>query len=166
MEEDNSEEERDLVDDALKAEGQDVQDGLKEGVACTSGLFESALTSAFNRTDEEFGKADNAALVGTTAVVALVGSRQLYVANCGMPCQPQNESKYSLCPFHMGINLFKRNPLVLTLLRIHGMTGFLCKCMLAQLADKCPVQHLQNRILRQWRVTQPRMKGKLNRLHL
>ena len=27
---------------------------------------------AFNRTDEEFGKADNAALVGTTAVVALV----------------------------------------------------------------------------------------------
>lgn len=52
-------------------------------VACSAADFESALTDAFNRTDEEFGKADNAALVGTTAVVALVGSRQLYVANCG-----------------------------------------------------------------------------------
>ncbi|BDA47091.1 probable protein phosphatase 2C 8 at C-terminar half [Coccomyxa sp. Obi] len=52
-------------------------------IACSAQHFESALTDAFNRTDEEFGKADNAALVGTTAVVALVGSRQLYVANCG-----------------------------------------------------------------------------------
>ena len=26
---------------------------------------------------------DNAALVGTTAVVALIGDRQLYVGNCG-----------------------------------------------------------------------------------
>lgn len=71
-----------LVDAAL-AEKADSE-GRIDGVACTSASFESALTSAFNRTDEEFGKADNAALVGTTAVVALVGSRQLYVANCGM----------------------------------------------------------------------------------
>lgn len=35
------------------------------------------------QTDEEFGKANNAALVGTTAVVALVGDRQLYIGNCG-----------------------------------------------------------------------------------
>lgn len=70
-----------LVDAAL-AEKADSE-GRIDGVACTSASFESALTSAFNRTDEEFGKADNAALVGTTAVVALVGSRQLYVANCG-----------------------------------------------------------------------------------
>ena len=49
----------------------------------TTTKIESALTNAFTRADEEFGKADNAALVGTTAVVALVGSRQLYVANCG-----------------------------------------------------------------------------------
>ena len=55
----------------------------EEGEPFSSEKFESALTDAFNRTDEEFGKADNAALVGTTAVVALVGSRQLYVANCG-----------------------------------------------------------------------------------
>lgn len=55
-------------------------------LTCNTASFESALTSAFNRTDEEFGKADNAALVGTTAVVTLVGSRQLYVANCGKFC--------------------------------------------------------------------------------
>jgi serine/threonine protein phosphatase PrpC len=54
-----------------------------EGVACSAAEIESALTDAFCKTDEEFGKADNAALVGTTAVVCLVGSRQLYVANCG-----------------------------------------------------------------------------------
>lgn len=51
--------------------------------SCGPDKFEAALTAAFNLTDEEFGKADNAALVGTTAVVALIGSRQLYVANCG-----------------------------------------------------------------------------------
>lgn len=50
---------------------------------CSADAFQSALTTAFTKADEEFGKADNAALVGTTAVVALVGSRQLYVANCG-----------------------------------------------------------------------------------
>lgn len=54
-----------------------------DGGVSTSTKIESALTNAFTRADEEFGKADNAALVGTTAVVALVGSRQLYVANCG-----------------------------------------------------------------------------------
>ena len=75
-----------LVQDVLDSDAPDgQQDGKIEGVACSSASFESALTSAFNRTDEEFGKADNAALVGTTAIVALVGSRQLYVANCGVP---------------------------------------------------------------------------------
>ena len=73
-----------LVEDALNAnqhedQPETPQEGKIEGIACTPASFESALTSAFNRTDEEFGKADNAALVGTTAVVALVGSRQLYV---------------------------------------------------------------------------------------
>ena len=59
-----------------------------DGSFCSVAKFESALQSAFNRTDEEFGKADNAALVGTTAVVALVGSRHLYVANCGARLRP------------------------------------------------------------------------------
>jgi protein phosphatase 2C len=81
-------------EDEISADADDLNEQLMEdapaeampaadGVACSSASFESALTSAFNRTDEEFGKADNAALVGTTAVVTLVGSRQLYVANCG-----------------------------------------------------------------------------------
>lgn len=47
-------------------------------------MIEDAITEAFCKTDEAFGKDENANLVGTTAVVALVGSRQLYVANCGM----------------------------------------------------------------------------------
>ena len=71
-------------DTFLTSAMEEVESGkAEEGVPFSSEKFESALTDAFNRTDEEFGKADNAALVGTTAVVALVGSRQLYVANCG-----------------------------------------------------------------------------------
>lgn len=54
-----------------------------EAGTCNSAIFESALQSAFNRTDADFGLLDSAALVGTTAVVSLVGSRQLYIANCG-----------------------------------------------------------------------------------
>ena len=52
---------------------------------CSARRFETALADAFTRTDAEFAASDGdaAALVGTTAVVALVGSRQLYVANCG-----------------------------------------------------------------------------------
>lgn len=36
-----------------------------------------------SQVDEEFGRAKDASQVGTTAVVALVGDRQLYVGNCG-----------------------------------------------------------------------------------
>lgn len=57
--------------------------GDEDDAPCSASTFQSALTNAFTKADEEFGKADNAALVGTTAVVALVGNRQLYVANCG-----------------------------------------------------------------------------------
>lgn len=52
---------------------------------CDVNHFDNAFTDAFLKTDEEFGKVDNAALVGTTAVVALIGNRQLYVGNCGAP---------------------------------------------------------------------------------
>ena len=74
-----------LMDLAFEDQGEedDATVARSVGLTCTPASFESALSSAFNRTDEEFGKADNAALVGTTAVVTLVGSRQLYVANCG-----------------------------------------------------------------------------------
>lgn len=61
----------------------DGETELSEDDSVSATTFQSALTNAFTKADEEFGKADNAALVGTTAVVALVGSRQLYVANCG-----------------------------------------------------------------------------------
>jgi len=69
------------------------EEGAEEGGAapprgaagCSAESIESALTHAFTRTDAEFAAADGdaASLVGTTAVVALVGSRRLYVANCG-----------------------------------------------------------------------------------
>jgi serine/threonine protein phosphatase PrpC len=52
----------------------------------TAEAVEAALTKAFHMTDEEFGALggqDHLALVGTTAVVALVGRRMIYVANCG-----------------------------------------------------------------------------------
>ncbi|KAL4420687.1 hypothetical protein ABPG75_010343 [Micractinium tetrahymenae] len=57
-----------------------------QGVSCTAETIEAALTKAFHITDEEFGNMggyEHLALVGTTAVVALVGSRMIYVANCG-----------------------------------------------------------------------------------
>ena len=71
-----------------------LQDGRTQ--ACSSHKFENALAQAFSRVDEEFGKGEAAALVGTTVVVALVGSRHLYIANCGealalgpsCPCGP------------------------------------------------------------------------------
>ena len=68
-----------------------------EPEACSADTFDSAFTKAFLKTDEEFGKADNAALVGTTAVVALVGDRQLYIGNCGVLQRPaQNNFTISL----------------------------------------------------------------------
>lgn len=46
-------------------------------------LLEEALKDAFRKTDEEFACDGSASMVGSTAVVALVGSRKLFVANCG-----------------------------------------------------------------------------------
>lgn len=95
---------------ALEEEGAVAAGAKPEGIACSAQKFESALTDAFNRTDEEFGKADNAALVGTTAVVALVGSRQLYVANCGesplaCPHKAGNFSRHDpMCSLSVGLS--------------------------------------------------------------
>ena len=78
----------DAVD--MEAEGQapDVLGPASSvvGVPCTTETVEAALTKAFHLTDEEFGEMggyEHLALVGTTAVVALVGRRMIYVANCG-----------------------------------------------------------------------------------
>jgi protein phosphatase 2C len=62
------------------------QGGALHGVPCTAESMEAALTKAFHLTDEEFGTLggyEHLALVGTTAVVALIGGRMIYVANCG-----------------------------------------------------------------------------------
>ena len=72
-----------------------------EGVPCTTETVEAALTKAFHLTDEEFGEMggyEHLALVGTTAVVALVGSRMIYVANCG-------DSRAVLCRDNQAIAL-------------------------------------------------------------
>jgi len=50
------------------------------GINC---LMEGALRDAFIRTDEEFSKDGTAGLVGSTAVVALVGTHRVWIANCG-----------------------------------------------------------------------------------
>lgn len=73
----------DQAAEAQQPKGQIEGEQEDNDAPCSASKFQSALTNAFTKADEEFGKADNAALVGTTAVVALVGNRQLYVANCG-----------------------------------------------------------------------------------
>ena len=104
---DSEESESDAFLSSAMEEAESGKAELEEGVPFSSEKFESALTAAFNRTDEEFGKADNAALVGTTAVVALVGSRQLYVANCGknLPASSVIFTARSLAPLMAVVGL-------------------------------------------------------------
>lgn len=47
--------------------------------------FEQAFSEAFTKVDEEFGRSTDYEMtqVGSTAVVALVGRRQLFIGNCG-----------------------------------------------------------------------------------
>lgn len=47
-------------------------------------MLEDALREAFLKTDEEFSSNGTAGLVGSTAVVALVGTKRVWIANCGM----------------------------------------------------------------------------------
>lgn len=57
-----------------------------EGPPLTSfcGMMEEVLREAFLRTDEEFSNSGlQAGLVGSTAVVALVGTHRVWIANCG-----------------------------------------------------------------------------------
>lgn len=46
-------------------------------------LLEEALRNSFLNTDAEFSSDCSAAMVGSTAVVALVGRKKIWVANCG-----------------------------------------------------------------------------------
>lgn len=114
----------------------------EEGVPFSSEKFESALTDAFNRTDEEFGKADNAALVGTTAVVALVGSRQLYVANCGMHTLARTLSSHCHLDCSLRI-LCIPNSMAVRLLRGAVTSGQLPCCGHCMYVLSCPPQLLR-----------------------
>ena len=72
--------------DALGALGDDAFSELEASI-CSSQTFSKALARAFKVTDEEFAKLSGAeeelALVGTTAVVTLLSSQSMYVANAG-----------------------------------------------------------------------------------
>lgn len=61
----------------------DCEEATSVTAQYSANAFEHAFAEAFSKVDEEFGRAKEAAQVGTTAVVALVGDRQLYVGNCG-----------------------------------------------------------------------------------
>lgn len=54
------------------------------GLTSFCGMMEEVLREAFIRTDEEFSNSGlQAGLVGSTAVVALVGTHRVWIANCG-----------------------------------------------------------------------------------
>lgn len=72
-----------MQDDVESSEGS--AEG-SEGPALTSfcGMMEDVLREAFLRTDKEFSNSGlQAGLVGSTAVVALVGTHRVWIANCG-----------------------------------------------------------------------------------
>jgi protein phosphatase 2C len=71
----------DAVDEGSNAGSNDESsDTAPSGINC---LMEEALRDAFLKTDEEFSKDGTAGLVGSTAVVALVGTHRVWIANCG-----------------------------------------------------------------------------------
>lgn len=56
---------------------------VSEAAISLGALMEDALKDAFVRTDAEFANDGCAQLVGSTALVALVGSKKIWLANCG-----------------------------------------------------------------------------------
>jgi len=75
-----------VASDAMDAPGDEAISELEASI-CSSETFSNALARAFKVTDEEFAKLSGAeeelALVGTTAVVTLLSSQSIYVANAG-----------------------------------------------------------------------------------
>lgn len=65
----------------------DVEDLLNPNKLCSSEAFSRALAEAFRVTDEDFakmgGESEELSLVGTTAVVTLLSSQSMYLANAG-----------------------------------------------------------------------------------
>ena len=64
-------------------------------------FVEDALRDAFLKTDEEFASDCCASMVGSTAVVALLGKKRIWVANCGARC----DDPCSVLLAHPPINL-------------------------------------------------------------
>jgi hypothetical protein len=97
----------------------DVSSPSQETAAAVRSRLEAALHSAFLTTDQEFSEeCSSAALVGSTAVVALVGRTHLWVANCGewrvrlqlhapagLPASPQARAGRQRPPKHGGSSL-------------------------------------------------------------
>jgi hypothetical protein len=73
--------------DSTEGEGSSTSSGEDPGSDATynsiSCMMEQALRNAFLKTDEEFSGDNTAGLVGSTAVVALVGTHRVWIANCG-----------------------------------------------------------------------------------
>lgn len=67
-----------MFDNDSSGSGSDRSDNFS-----ISTVLEEALKEAFLKTDTEFGTDGCASMVGTTALVALVGSRRIWLANCG-----------------------------------------------------------------------------------
>lgn len=61
----------------------------QNGLATSESIAEM-FQSAFKMTDEEYPQPDSAPLIGTTAVVALVGLRSLFISYCGNSKNPSN----------------------------------------------------------------------------
>ena len=78
--------EMDFEATAASQQQQQQQHASSIGLPFSANAFEHAFTEAFSKVDEEFGKKQDQSQVGTTAVVALVGDRQLYIGNCGACC--------------------------------------------------------------------------------
>lgn len=68
-------------------EGNGQMEDLNPSSLCSSEAFSRALAEAFRVTDEDFAKmgggTEELSLVGTTAVVALLSSQSMYLANAG-----------------------------------------------------------------------------------
>eukprot|EP00798_Chlamydomonas_sp_ICE-L_P017380 gene17380-23682_t len=74
-------------DDACIASTTTWSDSSTSSKSCesmsVSSLLEEALRDAFLKTDAEFATEVTASTVGSTAVVALLGKKRMWVANCG-----------------------------------------------------------------------------------
>jgi hypothetical protein len=80
--------------DSNEGSGGDSSDA---SAASFSGMMEEVLRDAFIKTDEEFSDSGlQAGLVGSTAVVALVGTHRVWIANCG-----EHRTRRPACPAAM-----------------------------------------------------------------